>query len=151
MVPPSVHLLDITGPIHIFHEAQEYGAPLCLHFLALQQNGKVPSSAGLFLSDLQDFTAFSLTENDLLFLPRNGFQHFDRYPFPGWLCAVFPVVKRAGRNWSPALFRMYGCFLIFVSDEHFHASGGHKQAATAKAVGLKSVNQLRHLLSGVDL
>jgi hypothetical protein len=32
VIPPRVHLLDITGPAHVFYEAADYGAPIKLHF-----------------------------------------------------------------------------------------------------------------------
>lgn len=69
VVPPQVHVLDITGPIHVFHEAQEYGAHLDLHYISLQDSLKISSSSGLAFSDLEDFRSFSLTEKDLIFLP----------------------------------------------------------------------------------
>jgi len=159
VIPPSVHLLDITGPAHIFHEAEAYGADLSLHFIALQQNGKVLSSAGLFLCDLQDFSAFSLTENDLLFLPGMDFDTLtdtrflsDCAPFFQWLneqmengaqiCSVCTgafllgfaglLRKRKTTTHWKYFDRFQECFpdallqkeRLFVSDGNLHASGG---------------------------
>lgn len=38
MIPPKVHLLDITGPAHIFYEASCHGAPVSLDDLAATGN-----------------------------------------------------------------------------------------------------------------
>lgn len=68
LVPPEVHLLDMSGPAHIFYEAKGYGAPIELHFLSLGEEEEL-SSAGLHLSQLQHYDDFQLGVNDLLFIP----------------------------------------------------------------------------------
>lgn len=159
VIPPQVHLLDITGPAHIFHEAEAYGAALSLHFIALQQNGKVPSSAGLFLSDLQDFTVFSLSENDILFLPGMDFDTLTDTRFLSDCASFFQWLNRQMGNGAHICSVCTGAFLLgfagllrkrtttthwkyfdqfqayfpdallqkerlFVSDGNLHASGG---------------------------
>lgn len=69
VVPPGVHLLDITGPAHIFYEASDYGASLNLHFVNMLSGATVDSSAGLQLSALVDFNSIELSEGDLIFIP----------------------------------------------------------------------------------
>ncbi len=69
LVPPEVQLLDLTGPAHLFYEANTYGANTTMHYLSLNAENESVSSAGILLGQLQPFEEFELTENDLLFLP----------------------------------------------------------------------------------
>jgi transcriptional regulator GlxA family with amidase domain len=70
VVPVDVQLLDITGPAHIYHEAEKYGAPIQSYFVS--QDSKASSSrssSGLEFSNLKDFASFELTSEDLIFVP----------------------------------------------------------------------------------
>ncbi|MEL6538624.1 MAG: AraC family transcriptional regulator, partial [Bacteroidota bacterium] len=69
LVPPQVHLLDVSGPIHLFYEAKAYGADLELRFLRMQDQEELRSSAGLFLGQLESFQEYSLGPTDILFVP----------------------------------------------------------------------------------
>jgi transcriptional regulator GlxA family with amidase domain len=70
VVPPKVHLLDITGPAHIFYEAISYGAPIKLFFSNIHaQESTIESSSSLFLSQLTDFNTLQLNKGDLVFIP----------------------------------------------------------------------------------
>ncbi|MEP0985392.1 DJ-1/PfpI family protein [Ekhidna sp.] len=70
VVPPSVHLLDISGPIHVFYEAAEYGSNLELIFLTIDGNDSINSSAGIGLNKLEPFSNYDkLNENDIVFIP----------------------------------------------------------------------------------
>ena len=68
-IPPEVHLLDISGPAHVFYEAIQYGANFELHFVTLRSEHEEQSSAGLFFSQLESFTKFKLTAHDIVFIP----------------------------------------------------------------------------------
>lgn len=68
LIPPDVHLLDISGPAHIFYEAKSYGAPIESFYITLDKNEEL-SSAGLYLSQLREFKEFDLCENDFVFIP----------------------------------------------------------------------------------
>lgn len=68
-IPPEVHLLDINGPAHIFYEAREHGAAIDLRFISILDEIEIRSSAGLYFNRLEPFTNFTLTQNDLLFIP----------------------------------------------------------------------------------
>ena len=92
VVPPGVHLLDISGPAHIFYEAKAYGAPLDLHFVRLTGENDVASSAGLQFSELLPFEQFTLTDQDFVFVPGLSFEQTmdSRFlsrckPFFAWL------------------------------------------------------------------
>jgi transcriptional regulator GlxA family with amidase domain len=92
IVPPQVHLLDLSGPAHICYEASCYGAPLELVFAYIDNNSKTESTSGLAFSSLVHYTAIKVEENDVIFVP--GFrsdlltndQFYDEIkPFLLWL------------------------------------------------------------------
>ncbi|MEM8893345.1 MAG: DJ-1/PfpI family protein [Bacteroidota bacterium] len=66
---PGVHLLDLTGPAHLFYEARDYGAPYQLKYFAVDHNEKIESSAGLQLSELVGFEELSLNDRDVIIIP----------------------------------------------------------------------------------
>lgn len=74
VVPPKVHLLDVNGPAHIFHEAKEYGADIELYFISISESTTLESSAGLRFSDLSPFHHFQLGVHDFIFIPGLDFQ-----------------------------------------------------------------------------
>lgn len=94
VVPPQVHLLDITGPVHIFYEATCYGAPVTLRYTNLQPNQQhIESSSQLFLAGMVDYTTLSLHPGDIIFVPglavellldEQFLSHTTR-PFQQWL------------------------------------------------------------------
>lgn len=69
VIPPGVHILDITGPAHLFYEALDYGAPLQLWFTHILPADSVKSSSGLQLSGLINFNELELQAGDLVFMP----------------------------------------------------------------------------------
>lgn len=91
LIPPEVQLLDIAGPIHLFYEANEYGAQFENHYLSLNSGIEEVSSAGITLGRLEPFWNFTLGPYDLLFIPgleshlffaedfRSKNQHFFRW------------------------------------------------------------------------
>ncbi|GAB3769121.1 helix-turn-helix domain-containing protein [Spirosoma horti] len=67
VVPPCVHVLDLTGPVQVFYEAAEYGAPYRLTYCSL---GKpVTSSAGLNFGSIPSFADMETQPGDFIFLP----------------------------------------------------------------------------------
>ncbi len=69
IVPPSVHLLDISGPIHVFYEATEYGANIESRFLSINETPEINSSAGITFNKLETYSNYSLLEGDMIFIP----------------------------------------------------------------------------------
>ena len=93
IVPPRVHLLDFTGPAHIFYEAASYGAPVRSVFstMTLMQTEEV-SSSSLHFQQLIPFDQLSLKAGDLIFIPGLEFALLsekkfltDSVPFQRWL------------------------------------------------------------------
>lgn len=96
VIPPKVHLLDITGPAHIFYEALSYNAPVKLYFTNIQLNEKtIESSSHLSLSNLVDFNSLSLNKGDIIFVPGleavllldEHFLNVSSRPFQQWMIA----------------------------------------------------------------
>lgn len=70
MFPPNVHLLDITGPAHVFYEAACYGAQVTLIFSSIFSDESVgQSSCALNFAALVPFDQLKLEEGDLIFVP----------------------------------------------------------------------------------
>ncbi|MBD2703228.1 DJ-1/PfpI family protein [Spirosoma sp. BT702] len=67
VLPPYVHVLDLTGPIQVFYEAAEYGAPYQLTYCSFQ--GPVTSSAGLGFSNVLPYNEVKTQPGDYIFLP----------------------------------------------------------------------------------
>jgi transcriptional regulator GlxA family with amidase domain len=68
-VPPGVHLLDLTGPVHVFATLRAFQPGITLRYLKLGDAREVQSSAGLRLGALLDFNDFELTDSDIVFIP----------------------------------------------------------------------------------
>lgn len=67
VVPPYVHVLDLTGPVQVFYEAVEYGAPYQLQYCSF--HNQLISSAGLAIGPVQPFTEVQPQPGDLIFVP----------------------------------------------------------------------------------
>ncbi len=67
---PQVHLLDISGPAHVFYEAADYGAPLSLRFVSVYNDASTEiSSCGLSFASLENFESVLLKKDDVIFIP----------------------------------------------------------------------------------
>lgn len=95
MLPPHVHLLDVTGPAHIFYEAACYGAPVHSVFSSIFLGQReVVSSSTLAFGQLTPFDQLDLGTGDFIFIPglegalllSNDFLESSR-PFLDWLIA----------------------------------------------------------------
>lgn len=70
VIPPKVHLLDITGPAHVFYEALSYGAPVTSWFCNIHtEENAIESSSQLWLSRLTNFHTLQLNKGDIIFMP----------------------------------------------------------------------------------
>lgn len=93
MFPPEVHLLDITGPAHVFYEALCYGADVTLRFSSLfKEESSGQSSCKLSFAALVPFDQLELKKGDFIFVPGldssllldDGFLS-KSLPFQNWL------------------------------------------------------------------
>ena len=91
LVPDNVHLLDLSGPAHVFYEAKQAGVPLTVSYARLNNKSNTESSAGLFFSNLKNVDQLDLRTGDFVFIPGSESildiieknRHFLSY-FKGW-------------------------------------------------------------------
>jgi transcriptional regulator GlxA family with amidase domain len=67
IIPPTVELLDLSGPVQVFTEAKFYGFDIDIEFYAYQQ--EPVSTAGLAFGELTSYKKAQLNEGDILFIP----------------------------------------------------------------------------------
>jgi transcriptional regulator GlxA family with amidase domain len=93
IIPPKVHLLDVTGPIQIFYEAACNGAPFKLLYGAIfPEQTESAGSCMLSFNRLIPYDQINLNKGDYLFVP--GMDHamvsaprflMESRPFQHWL------------------------------------------------------------------
>ena len=66
IVPPTLQLLDLAGPVQVFSEAKYYGYELSLEFYSYQS--ETTSSAGLPFGKVKDFNEAELKEGDYVLM-----------------------------------------------------------------------------------
>jgi len=73
IIPPSVELLDLAGPVQVFTEAKFYGFEVALEFYSYQQD--TISTSGLGFGKISNYKEANLKEGDYLFMPGMGFEY----------------------------------------------------------------------------
>jgi transcriptional regulator GlxA family with amidase domain len=73
IIPPSVELLDLAGPVQVFTEAKFYGFDVDLEFYSYQQD--TISTSGLGFGKISNYAEANLKEGDYLFMPGMGFEY----------------------------------------------------------------------------
>lgn len=111
-IPPEVHLLDINGPAHIFYEAKNFGANLELHFISLNEESEIRTSAGLFFNRLESFKNFTLNRNDVLFIPGLEFFQISDKQFVDSLSPFLEWVTRQYKNHAHICSICTGSFIL---------------------------------------
>jgi len=72
-IPDYVHVLDLSGPVQVFYEANCYGASYELLYCSLEK--QITSSAGLSFAPAQSYADIRLQEGDYIFLPGAGMEY----------------------------------------------------------------------------
>jgi len=67
IIPPTVELLDLSGPVQVFTEAKFYGFDVDIEFYQVEENPV--STAGLGFGTLPHFSKANLKEGDFVFVP----------------------------------------------------------------------------------
>ena len=67
IIPPTVELLDLAGPVQVFTEAKFYGYQLDIEFYLYERNPV--STSGLGFENLAIYTEARLDEGDFVFIP----------------------------------------------------------------------------------
>jgi transcriptional regulator GlxA family with amidase domain len=68
LVLPHVHLLDLAGPMQVFHEAIFFGADITMEYCSLGET-TLPTSSDFPLGKLMSFRKTTLAAGDYLFVP----------------------------------------------------------------------------------
>ena len=66
-IPAKVQILDLTGPVQVFYEANSYGAEYDLQFVSIDSN--LISAGGLPFGQISHYTKVVLNPGDYIFLP----------------------------------------------------------------------------------
>jgi len=91
IIPPTVELLDLAGPVQVFTEAKFYGFEADIEFYTYQDNPV--STAGLGFGKLPHYTMAKLKEGDFVFVPGMDYEYVSSIPFRA---------ERAFFNWLKA-------------------------------------------------
>lgn len=67
IIPPTVELLDLAGPVQVFTEAKFYGYQIDMEFYRYQD--KPVSTSGLGLGKLLHYSKARLSDGDFVFIP----------------------------------------------------------------------------------
>jgi transcriptional regulator GlxA family with amidase domain len=79
IIPPTVELLDMAGPVQVFVEAKFYGFKIDIEFY---QFADAPvSTAGLGFEKLKNYKEANLKEGDFVFVPGMDYEYVNSIPF----------------------------------------------------------------------
>ncbi len=79
IVPPTVEILDLAGPLQVFTEAKFYGFEVELEFYTYAADSV--SNSGLAFSNVSHFSEAKLKEGDYVFMPGMSFDYVDSIAF----------------------------------------------------------------------
>ncbi|MCC8423505.1 GlxA family transcriptional regulator [Mucilaginibacter sp. UR6-11] len=89
IIPPSVELLDLAGPVQVFTEAKFYGFEADMEFYAFSE--APVSTSGLGFGPVRHFSEARLQEGDFVFVPGMDYDYVTsiafgtQRPFFNWL------------------------------------------------------------------
>lgn len=79
IVPPSVELLDLAGPVQVFTEAKFYGYDVSLEFYSYHQD--ITCSSHLPFGKIANFNEAELKEGDFIFIPGTDHAYLNSFDF----------------------------------------------------------------------
>ena len=79
VIPPTVEILDLAGPMQVFTEAKFYGFDIDIEFYAFS-NSPV-STSGLGFGKLENFKKAKLKESDFVFVPGMDMEYVNSFSF----------------------------------------------------------------------
>jgi transcriptional regulator GlxA family with amidase domain len=89
IVPPTVELLDLAGPVQVFTEAKFYGYDVSLEFYSYHQD--IICTSNLPFGKIASFPEAKLNESDFVFIPGTDNDYLNSFAFKtekdffGWL------------------------------------------------------------------
>lgn len=79
IIPPSVEILDLAGPVQVFTEARFYGFDASLEFYSF--SSEIVCSSGLPFGKVLNYKEAELNEGDYLFIPGMDFNYVNSTAF----------------------------------------------------------------------
>ena len=79
IVPPSVEILDLAGPMQVFTEAKFYGFECAIEFYTIS-NDPI-STSGLGFANANHFSTAKLKEDDFVFVPGMDYEYVNSFSF----------------------------------------------------------------------
>ena len=79
IIPPTVEILDLAGPLQVFTEAKFYGFELELEFYSY--SSETVSNSGLAFAHVAHYSEANLKEGDYIFMPGMSFDYVDSMQF----------------------------------------------------------------------
>ena len=79
IIPPSVEILDLAGPLQVFTEAKFYGFEIEIEFYSYTT--ETVSNSGIAFGKVAHYTQAKLQEGDYIFMPGMGFNYVDSMSF----------------------------------------------------------------------
>jgi transcriptional regulator GlxA family with amidase domain len=79
IIPPTVELLDLAGPVQVFTEAKFYGFDMDLEYYQYQDSPV--STAGLGFGKIKNYKEANLKEGDFVFVPWMDHEYVNSIPF----------------------------------------------------------------------
>ena len=73
IIPPTVELLDLAGPVQVFTEAKFYGFNIDIEFYQYQDSPV--STSGLGFEKIRSYKEADLMEGDFVFMPGMNFEY----------------------------------------------------------------------------
>ncbi len=79
IIPPTVELLDLSGPVQVFTEARFYGFKIEIEYYVYSENPV--STAGLGFGKLKHYSEADLKEGDYVFVPGMDHEYIQSIAF----------------------------------------------------------------------
>lgn len=79
IIPPTVELLDLAGPVQVFTEAKFYGLEIAIEFYKYDE--APVSTSGLGFGNIENYKSAKLKEGDFVFVPGMDFEYVDSIRF----------------------------------------------------------------------
>jgi transcriptional regulator GlxA family with amidase domain len=109
IIPPTVELLDLAGPVQVFTEAKFYGFEISIEFYRFQENPV--STAGLGFQNIAHYKEADLKEGDFVFVPGMNNDYVNSIPFKAER-AFFNWLKECSDNKVTACSICTGAFAL---------------------------------------
>jgi len=79
IIPPTVELLDLAGPVQVFTEAKFYGFEIAIEFYKYDE--EPVSTAGLGFGNVANFRLAKLKQGDFVFVPGMDMEYVESISF----------------------------------------------------------------------